>query len=59
MQQLKEISHTVSMKYYNIIIIINTETSHIRHCTHSAESADVEDHQNQRRNEGDTHRTAY
>ena len=29
------------------------KTRHIRHCTHSLESAVVEDHQNQRRNEGD------
>ena len=42
-----------------IIITTTTENSHIRHCTHSPESADVEDHQNQHRNEGDMHQTPY
>ena len=41
-------NQAVINRYIIIMIIIN-----------SPESADVEDHQNQCRNEGDAHRTAY
>ena len=59
MMTFQRLNHVALNEIYLVASTVYLHNNNNNNNNNSQESADVEDHQNKRRNEGDTHRTPY